>query len=309
VAARPHEGEVWPCDAEPGSPGYRKGQSVTNAGCRNGVHRRRRGALAGLAMTAAALSLSGSCDAFNPAFVDLVAPGLGGSFSTLNNAPGHVVISFVNNAEVDERLIGFLETSGGLTLTDAEKRALRPRVRFLVRVTYSTGISAEFEFVSGSVNFIDQRFDASVFPDLNQNDLNNVVVVCDLAAVEVLTSSIEVFVPVELRAYDLVDVAGPGGVPTQEFQLREQIPPQFRTLQIDQADAGGNVVLLSNIGLRDVPAPVLSPLCGSVVAITMTGALRVPFLETVDDRPSFDRQDAATVASIGGRYEFEVAIK
>ena len=251
------------------------------------------------------------CSAFNPAFVDLVTGDAAGSFSTIDNAPGHVVVTFINNAEVDERLVDYLVSTegGGLTLTAAERRALKPRIRFRILVTFSNGTEQRFEFVDGSVNLIDQDFDAAAFPDLNQNDLDNAVVACDVARVELLPGSpVEVFVPVEMLAYELVEVAGVGGTQQTEFELRERISPQFRTLQQDDVDVDQNVLLQRNIGVRDMPAPV-NPLCGSVVAIVLNGVLRVPFLTGVDDNPSYDREDQTTIAGIGGRYEFVVSVQ
>lgn len=272
--------------------------------------RMRRWALGGLlALTGAVLS---GCGAFNPAFVDLIDQSGEGRFATLDNAPGHVVVQFVNNAEVDESLVAYLESAdgGGLVLTNAEKRALRPRVRMRIRVTFVNGIQTIFEFVDGSTRLVDPRFDTQAVPDLNQNDLDNSVVLCDVARVEVdPTSSIEVFVPVSLRVYELVQTTGVGGNITTEFQLRDTLPPAFRALAQDQVDERGNVVLQANVGIRDFPAPVPGPLlCGSVVAIVMNGTLRVPFLRGVDNNPSYDRDAAAVVAGIGGRFEFEVAV-
>ena len=101
-------------------------------------------------LLACLLSLgAGGCGVFNPAFVNLLDPAGTGQFATLNNAPGHVVIAFVNAAEVDERLLAFLESTegGNLILTDAEKRALRPRMRLRARVTFADGTSQTIEFV------------------------------------------------------------------------------------------------------------------------------------------------------------------
>lgn len=252
---------------------------------------------------------AGGCGALNPAFVDLVGGGTG-QFATVDNPPGHVAVQFVNNTEFDEQLLAYLTTTGGVDLTAAERRSLKPRVRLRFLVTYTNGQQLEWEFVDGSTNLIDQRFSAAAFPDLNQNSLNNSVVVCNVSRVEVAPgSSIEVFIPVELRAYELVEVNTGGDDVRTEFQLRSQIPPQFRVLQPDQVDEDGNVVLQSNIGVRDFPAPALDPFCGSVVAIVMNGTLTVPFLRIVDDNPSFDQDDAAVVAGIGGRYEFVVSIQ
>jgi len=85
--------------------------------------------------------------------------------------------------------------------------------------------------------------------------------------------------------------------------------PEFRPLDVDTVDADGNTVVMQNIGIRDVPAPVLLPQCGSVISIVLNGILDVPFLTGVDDNPSFDQDDFRTVARIGGRYEFIVSVR
>jgi len=90
----------------------------------------------------------------------------------------------------------------------------------------------------------------------------------------------------------------------------------FRVLQPDQTDDDGNVVVQANVGIRDFPAPVINPICGTVVAVIMNGTLSVPFLQGVPDPtgvgqlndPSFDAGDVSSVASIGGRYEFLVTV-
>lgn len=255
----------------------------------------------GLMLATALMPLAGGCDALNPAFVDAVAPDQAGSSATIDNPPGHVVVAFVNNAEVDEQLLAYLETEGGLVLTDAEKRALRPRLRFIMRITSTNGTTTDVEFVSGSDKMVDQQFAATSANDLDQFPLVNTGVFCDVARVEVRQGTVEAFIPVQLDEYELVNTTGPGGTQTTEFVIRSQIPPAFRTLQVDDG------TLLANIGIRDVPGPVVNPLCGSVVAITVNGVLTVPF--AITDSPSYDQDDAASIASIGGRYEFRISIQ
>ena len=265
--------------------------------------------LSGLVMGSAILGMS-ACGAFNPAFVDLIDQSDTGQFSTIDNAPGHVVVQFVNNAQVDEQLVEYLVNVAGLTLTSAQRRDLRPRVRLRMQVTFTNGIQTIFEFVDGSSILIDPRFDAQAFPDLNQNDLDNSVVICDVSRVEVAPgSAIEVFIPVELDVYELVEVQGPGGETNVAFVLREQQPPIFQVLLPDDVDEDGNVTLQRNIGIRDFPAPALDPLCGSVVTVVMDGVLRVPFLPAGMGEPSFDRDDEVSVAGIGGRYEIRVGVQ
>ena len=124
-----------------------------------------------------------------------------------------------------------------------------------------------------------RAFDADVFPDLNQNDLNNAVVLCDVSRIEIEPGSdIEVFLPVELARYNFREIQDPGEAgAVGTYVLQESIPPRFRSLETDETDADGNIVVRRNIGVRDVPAPVPNPVCGSVVPIIMNGVLSVPF--------------------------------
>jgi len=250
------------------------------------------------------------CSVLNPAFVNLFDSSGTSSLATLPNAPGHVVVALANQTEIDERLLAFLASK--MSLTDAQKRALRPRVRMRLRVTYVDGTFQTLEFIDGSRNLVDPSFDAQAFPDLNQNDLNNAVVLCDVAQVEVEPgTNIEVFLPVELIQYQLVEsTTTAGGTIFTDFQRRGSLPPQFRTLRIDEVDADGNVTLQQNIGVRDVPSPTPNVICGSVVAITIKGTLAAPFLDVISpNTPSYDIDDAATIARIGGRYEFIVTVQ
>lgn len=256
--------------------------------------------------------LLGGCGALNPAFVSLVDPSGAAGFTTVDNAPGHVIITFLNNATVDERLLAYLESAegGGLSLSDGEKRALRPRIRMRVRITFTDGSFLILEFIDGSSNLVAPNFDAQSLSDLNENTLDTVVVLCDVASVQIEPgSAIDVFVPVELKAYELVETTTGFGAVDREFQLRESIPPQFRVLQVDEVDSDGNVTARQNIGARDVPSATFNPLCGSVVAIVVDGVLSVPFLDGVDNDPSFDRDDPNTAGTIGGRYEFIVNVR
>ncbi|UCE60805.1 MAG: hypothetical protein JSU63_03460 [Phycisphaerales bacterium] len=252
----------------------------------------------------AGMGLSGCGGFLNPAFVELLDPT--GQSTTVPNAAGHIVITFVDNAEVGERLLNYLEQEGGLILDPYEKRQLRPRTRMRVQVTFDNGSTSAFEFIDGSASLIDQTFDAQQFPDLNQNDLSNAVVACGagVARIEVLPGSqIEVFVPVELVEWELRQVTNAAGDVTLEPNERQRFAPQFRALRQDDVDDDNNVLLRRNIDIRDMPVPVVNPVCGSVVAIVMNGALSVPFFQ---DAPGYDRDDEQTVAGIGGRFEFTV---
>ena len=252
------------------------------------------------------------CSAFNPAFLNVIAGDGAAAAATIPNPPGHVIVTLVNNAEVAEQVITCLESDncgcreeeqcGALQLTDAEKRALKPRIRLRVRVTFRDGTSQLIEYVDGSKDLVKPNFNATALPDLNQNDLNTVVTICEVASVEVV-APIEVFVPIVWSRFELVD-------PTDNVagftRTAGQLLPQFVTLQVDDVDEDLNTLVRRNIGLRDAPATVTNPLCGAVVAITINGALSVPFFE---GRPGFNQDDEEQGASVGGRYEFSVSVQ
>jgi hypothetical protein len=249
------------------------------------------------------------CSAFNPAFLNLIAPDGGDAFISLPNPPGFVVLALVNAAQVDEQLVTYLNQR--LNWTRAQLDELRPRVRMRLRVTYSDGTFQTVEMVDGSGTFVDPSFNAQSLPDLNQNDLTNVVARCDVASVALEPgTNIEVFVPVPLIGFQLVEVTA-GNIVSSVFQPRTQILPQFRALQIDDVDADGNTILRRNVDVRDVLSPTTNIVCGSVVAVVVDGVLSVPFLQGVPNNsaPSFDQDDDATVASIGGRFEFRVTVQ
>jgi len=258
------------------------------------------------------LAAVGGCGVFNDAFLTLLDPT--GESSSLPNAPGHVIISFINNAEVDERLLSYLESpdGGNLVLTDAETRDLRPRVRFRVQVTYrssgatQTPPTTTFEFVDGSSKLVDQDFDTASAPDLTANDLDNVVISCGsgVERIEVLPGAqVEVFIPAEIVEFQQRQLTTPAGDVDIEFVETQRISPQFRGMQPDDVDGDNNLVLRRNMDIRQVPVPIVRPVCGTVAAFVMSGVLEVPFLF---DFPSYDIGDTATVASIGGQYAFVV---
>ncbi len=249
------------------------------------------------------------CSAFNPAFLNLIAPGGGDAFVTLPNSPGFVVLALVDRATIDEQLVSYLKTSINPPLTDAEILGLHPRIRMRLRITYTDGTFQTVEMIDGSGRFVDPTFNAQSLPDLNQNDLTNVVARCDVASISLEPgTNIEVFVPVPLVGYQLVQTTV-GNTTSNEFQPRTQIAPQFRALQVDDVDADGNVTLRRNIDARDVLSPTNNVVCGSVIAVVVDGVMSVPFLRAVTDVPSFDQDDDATVATIGGRFEFRVSVQ
>lgn len=249
--------------------------------------------------------------AFGPSFVDLFDPS--GNSATVQNAPGHVAIVFINNADVDERLLNYLVAEppegGGVDLTPYERRNLRPRFRFRVRVDFTNGNSTLFEFIDGSAKLVDTRFDATSEPDLLENDLSNGVVVCDVLRVSV-DGPIEVFIPVAIAGYQFQE-ASEQRPPTFVFRGYLNQSLRFIPLQVDATDADGNIILVQNISPRDIPVPVENPRCGSVVSISITGSLAVPFLSTPifsSNDPSVRVDDAVTIARIGGRFQVRVQV-
>ena len=253
-----------------------------------------------------------NCGAFNASFLALVDPEGNNVGSTADLPPGFVVITFANNAEIDDQLLSYLKRRG-LELTEKQEIELRPRVRLTVRITFAdaagTGNSfLDVEFVSGSRELVEPIFLAQSTPDLNQNNLDNVLVVCDIQSVALLPGSpIEVFVPVELRQLQRVEVSSEGGQIRTDFQVSALISPRFRTLQVDGVDAGG-LEIQRNIGIEDLPSPIQNPRCGSVIGIRLDGTLSVPFHSSSPDVPSFDENDTAAIGTIGGRFEFRVTI-
>jgi hypothetical protein len=249
------------------------------------------------------------CDggALNPSFVGLFDPAVVGDVSTLENPTGHVIVAMINNAEVDERLLDYMESAegGSLMLTDLEKRLLRPRIRFRVGITFTDGQTATVEFINGSRYLVQPTFDSQSEPDLNQNDLRDVVVTCDVASVQVL-DPIEVFVPVEVTRFQFVE---PSGVTPGFFREAGRIPPGFQSLEVDTVDQDLNTIVRRNIGIRDRPSTVENPRCGSVIGILLDGVLSVPFREDLGGVPGFEVADIPSAASVGGRYEFRVTIQ
>lgn len=270
-------------------------------------HRTGRRWIASLILTLC-LGLSG-CGAFGSGFASVLDGG-SGAFASVENAPGHVVIAFVNNAEVDELLLSYLESAegGSLVLTDAEKRRLRPRVRFRVEIVFTDGTPLTLEFVSGSTKLVQPDFAATSQAVLNQGNLDNAVVACDVASVEVRVDTVEVFVPTQWRTFDLV---APTPTTVSFFRETGRNGPEFVQLQVDDVDpATLTATVQRNISIRDLPAPVNNPSCGSVVTIVLNGTLSVPFVQTGQGVvPGWDVLDTDRAALNGGRFEFQVSIQ
>lgn len=254
-----------------------------------------------------AFGLCGGCTAFNPAFLNVFDSSGTGQFQTIDNTGGHVVIQVVNNADIDDELIAFVRSLNPVA-DESQFANLHPRVRLRLRTTFVDGTFQVTEFITGSSEFVDPAFDATSTPDLNQNNFDNAVVLCDVASVQLEPGTdVEVFIPVSLTEFERVETSGEGGQITLPPVEREQTPPGFRPLRVDVRDADGNVTLARNIDVRDVPTPITGVTCGTVVTVTIGGTLAVPFLRTVSTEPSFLRGDDSTIAQIGGSFEFRVA--
>ncbi len=266
-----------------------------------------RAAVLGLVL-AACTAVSG-CSAFNPAFLNTFDPAGSGQFQTIDNAGGHVVVQVVNHADIDDELMSYLKSLGlDPTGDDPRFRNVHPRIRMRLRITFVDGTFQVIEFITGSPDLVDPAFDGTSTPDLNQNDFDNAVVLCDVASVQLEpNTNIEVFIPVNITEFERVETSGEGGQITLPPVEREQTPPGFRALQIDDRDADGNITLQRNIDVRDVPTPITGLTCGTVVTLSINGTLAVPFLRTVSSEPSFLRGDTSTIAQIGGSFEFRVA--
>jgi hypothetical protein len=165
------------------------------------------------------------CGALNPAFVDVLDPT--GSSASIAVAPGHVVIAFSNNATIDERIISYLESDdgGNLILTNAEKRSLRPLIRFRVLVTYTDGSRQIIEFLSGS-RIVEPFYAGIAARDLDVPDLTNVVALCDVARVEFLPGApIEVYVPTIIARFRFV---APTDQQESFFRREHRVPQSAR---------------------------------------------------------------------------------
>lgn len=245
-----------------------------------------------------------ACDAFNPAFLDVLGPSVVSPRGP--DSAGHVVIAFRNDATFDERILDSL-VADGLDPSLLADATLRPRVRMLLRITFVDQNTLDVEFNDGSSTVIHPNVDPRDFPDLLQTPQNNLVVQCDVARVDLLTLP-SVFVPdfFEITRID------PGDENTAPFRVREQIvQPQFEQLLLDTVDQFGNTVVLRNINTRDAPAPAISPNCGSVVTLTLSGQLSLPFERNAfgDDVAGVLVTDLARIAASPGRFRLTVGIR
>jgi hypothetical protein len=268
-----------------------------------------------LAIGLLAIACGGCSSVLNPAFLAMVttaSPDGAGVVDeiTLNNAPGHVPVFFVNNTQYDQTLLDYLESVG----VDVDRPDLRPRVRLRVTITYVNGNTNTFEFIDGSdliqgsVPIEGGTQAVTLVPSaLTSNELTNVVGICDIAEVRPEANSVEVFVPVFVKVIGFEEV----GIVTAVRTLNETIPPTFVPLERDVIDGSGNVTLQQNFDQRDVPVPVVNVQCGSVVGFTLTGTLRVPFVvdELGRTTPGYLDFDTAAGAASPGRFEFQTTVR
>jgi len=263
---------------------------------------------------------SGCSSIFNPAFINLVAtpvPDASGRVPsiTIDNAPGHIVVVFINNTQFDQNLLDYFDSIG----VDTNDPNLRPRVRVRVDIQYVNGNTTTFEFIDGSAivqSSVQTDEGTQVNPlvpiDLVENDLTNIVTVCDVSIVQPgggigsAQTSVEVFVPAFLK---VVTVLVTDLVTDRE--LAETISPSFVPLRADEVDANFNVTLQRNFDIRDVPVPATDLLCGTVVGFTLNGTLRVPFVQDELGAvvPGYVDSDVTAEASVPGRYDFATTVR
>lgn len=276
--------------------------------------------ISGILLLALALGFGSCSSVFNPSFLALIStpvPNEDGEVPsiTIPNASGHVPIVFINNTRFDDNLLNFLDGIG----VDITEPNLRPRVRVRTTINYVNGGTNTVEFidgssiVQGSANTADGIQQNPLVPtDLTENDLGNIVAVCDVARVapgieaDNMTVTVEVFVPVFLKTIRVVE---------QDLIVQRELdmiaPPQFTVLQGDQVDANQNITLLQNFDIRDIPVAATNLQCGSVVGFTISGTLQVSFVidELGQNVPGFLDTDTLSQAANPGRFEFMTTLR
>jgi len=252
------------------------------------------------------------CDSLNPAFVSIFDPT--GASASLDNAPGHVIIAFINNVTFDDRLLTYLESNGNASQYSGATGSLHPLIRATIQVRFTDQSVLQLEAITGNPDIVETGFPRPIFVDNTIDpEVFTRVGICDVESVTLVATNTEVFIPVEITAFQLIQTTNDAGAITgNTFEPRTRTQPRFIPLQIDDVDANLNVVTVRNVDIRDVPTPVQNPVCGAVIGIVLEGTISVPFLErngvAVSDAPSYDQDDAATIAAIGGRYRFNVTI-
>lgn len=261
----------------------------------------------GLALTAVCALVSvlpGCGDVFNPAFLDVLGTEIAAPRGP--DSAGHVVIAVRNDSIFDERLLQSL-VDAGLDRTLLDDPFLRPRVRMLLEVTFLNGDVMQVQFEDGSSTVVHPLAPASALTDLARTEQDNLVVQCDVARVE-LVALPEVFVP-DVFEHTRID---PGDENTPPFRVRTGVdPPHFERLERDTVDQFGTIIVLRNVDIRDAPAPAIAPNCGSVVTVTFSGTLSLPFERNSfgQDIPGVLVTDTARLAASPGRFHVIVDIR
>lgn len=257
---------------------------------------------AGMFVLAVVMVFAAGCDALNPSFVDFLGPDLLAPIGP--DSRGHVAVVFRNDMVFDEALLQDL-VNNGLDPALLDQPGLRPRVRLRLRITFINSETLDMEFSDGSP-IVDPRVGA--LPELTRVVRTNFVAQCDVARVELITLP-EVFVPSFFRTLRVIR-----DVFNTEIgrELISNEPPRFQLLEIDDVDAQGNTLLRRNFDIRDVPPPAVGPNCGSVVAITLSGTLRLPLVALQQNGnlvPGVLDTDDLSLASSPGRFQLTVGIR
>ena len=244
------------------------------------------------------------CDAFNPAFLDVLGTDVVSPVGP--DSSGHVVVAFRNDTVFDERLLQALVNQGldpELLLTPE----LRPRIRLRVLVTFINDQQLDIEFNDGSSTIITPLVDSANFPDLTRPEKTNFVGQCDVARVNIVGLP-SIFVPIPFSTIRI----DPGDENTPPFRVRVTTQePEFVALEADQVDELGNSILLRNIGIRELPGPAIGPNCGSVISIVVSGTLRVPFVvnEFGEEVPGSLNTDINALEAAPGRFQIDVGVQ
>jgi hypothetical protein len=266
----------------------------------------------------------GCADAFNPSFLNLFdASGSNDqvAFQAVTEPIGHVPIVFLNSARISDRVFRFIiegqpvvqqevvdeihrvnpqvseETIAEIVQdiidgepTNLEILNLPPRVRLTVDVTLVSGGVQQLEFLSGlrlvrgEGQFGGSVSEASLPPDLTENDADVFIPQCEIAQLEIV--SVDVFIPVTVRLLQTVcfDNAFGGTTCNVVCQLQE---PQFDGLEPDEgfSEQEGTFTTLRNYDPRFFPPPLTTVQCGTVVTIELDGNLTLPFRPIPPDCP------------------------
>ena len=220
---------------------------------------------------------------------------------TMDNAPGHVPMIFINNTRFDQNLLDYLEETG----VDVSDPNIRPRVRVLVEITYANGNTNEVEFVDGS-SVIEGLSDGTSYatpPALTEFTLTNTVLVCDVARIE--PTRIEVFVPTTMTTIGFEEV--------NDQVIRTAVaylPPQFVTLLPDMLDSDNNVSVIRNFDVRNAPVEVDRVQCGSVIGFTISGTLSISYASIGGSFiPGYLEDDTVRQSANPGRFKFTTNIR